>query len=247
MAALAESVRHFETHGWVVVRGVLDRDEVQALVRAADRILPPASLSPHEPGVPQLVRPSQRDPAFAEWLANRTAFELAARCLGDARVRALQDALIVKPPRSAARLEWHQDASYFGYLEPLVACSVRLALGPCTAATGGMRVLDRSHTGGLRAAHRFGDARVDEVRPDADCPEVLIELGPGDISLHSAYTFHASFENDSDEPRRTVVTHVCAERCRIATERLPPAALPYFPTLDDGRLDPSVFWPLPVP
>lgn len=243
-----DAVSSFHADGYAVVRGVLSRGDVQALVRAAREIFPPAARGAGDRGVPQLLRPSLVHPEFRRWLERELPFELAARCVGAGRVHLLQDALLVKPPGSRARLEWHQDASYFGYLEPLVACSVRLALGPCTVATGCMRVLVGSHREGLRAPGRFGESQVADASAASDLEryrEVAVELEPGDISLHSALTLHASYENTSALARETIVTHLASDACRIALDRVPPAARDHFQSTS-GHLDPDVFWPLPL-
>lgn len=246
MEDLVDLVPFFETHGWVVLRGAADADLVQALVRESDAIMPPERMQPVAEGVPQVLRPSWHMPSVAAWMATARPFELAARCLGASGVRLLQDALAVKPPRSESRLEWHQDARYFGWLEPLAVCSLRLALGPCTLETGCLRVRDGSHHGGLVAAADFGAARVEAVHAADDYREIAVELEAGDVSIHSALTLHASFANTSTAPRRTLITHVAADHCRIVPERLPPEARAHFPADDEGVPDPRVFWPLPL-
>jgi ectoine hydroxylase-related dioxygenase (phytanoyl-CoA dioxygenase family) len=66
---------------------------------------------------------------------------------------------------------------------------------------------------------------------------VLLELAPGDVSLHHCLTLHGSDESRSATPRRTIVTHLVAGACRVVPERLPSAeALRHFQTDATGRL-----------
>ena len=65
----------------------------------------------------------------------------------------------------------------------------------------------------------------------------MLELAPGDVSLHHCLTLHGSDENRSERPRRTIVTHVVADACRVVRERLPSAkAVRHFQTDAAGRL-----------
>lgn len=243
----------FDEHGWVVLRGVVPPAELERLRAATLELMPDARVPAASDGVPMLVRPALRHVDVQAWLAAEAPFRLAARLLGARGVRLLQDALLVKPTGADATLAWHRDATYFGYLEPLDVVSVRLALGDETPATGCMWVIDASHRWsqervGVRVTTpAFGADRVaDGLGATDDGLRVPIVLGPGDVSLHHALTFHASFSNRGAESRRTLVTHVAADHCRVVYDRLPPEGRAWFPTDPDARLDPGAFWPLPL-
>lgn len=237
----------FDAHGWVVLRGAVSPDEVLRMRAASRELLPDERVPRQHEGVPMLVRPSLRHVDLHEWLATESPFRLAAHLLGARGVRLLQDALLVKPVAADAELAWHRDATYFGYLEPLAVVSVRLALGEETTASGCMWVIDGSHRWDLATTFAFGAARVDDALGDIrDGTRVPIALAPGDVSIHHALTFHASFPNRGHESRRTLVTHVAADHCRVVHERLPPGGRAWFPTDDDGRLAADPFWALPL-
>jgi ectoine hydroxylase-related dioxygenase (phytanoyl-CoA dioxygenase family) len=69
-----------------------------------------------------------------------------------------------------------------------------------------------------------------------------LELAPGDITIHHCLTFHGSEPNTSDAPRKTLAVRLVDGACRLVPERLPtPEARGYFPTDDQGHLDPTAF------
>lgn len=240
--ALVIAAEFFAEHGWAVVRGAVSAAEVAALAAASEAVLPTAvaAAMAGAEGVPQVTEPARRHPVLARWLAARRPFEVAAAVLGVRRVQLLQDVLLVKPPRTAARLAWHQDGAYFGFVAGYATVSVRLALTACTVASGCMWVLDGSHGGGLARADA-GDAQVRDGRPEALRARgmegaVAVELAPGDVSVHHALTFHASFDNASDGARRTLVAHVASAEAGIDPARLPAGvALGAGGRLDVGR------------
>lgn len=247
---LDASRAHFVEHGWVVLRGVLAPPRVQAMRDAVEQIFPGrlAASVPHSDGVPHMLEPTRRHPGLAAWLDERAPFELAAHCLDAPRVQLLQDDLLFKRARADDHLAWHQDASYLGALEPLRSISIRLALDPETEESGCMWILDRSHRHGLFAPG-VGARRVDDVLDrvpvglrDARVP---LALSPGDVSLHDAFTLHASPPNRTEVPRRTLVVRVVPSAARMVRARMAPAFAAHTPLTPEGHLDPERFPLLP--
>jgi ectoine hydroxylase-related dioxygenase (phytanoyl-CoA dioxygenase family) len=145
-------------------------------------------------------------------------------------------------------VEWHQDHTYTGYLEPAAMVSVRLALTDCNLDNGCMNVLDGSHRWGLigerqiLSATSVADSLPAEWAERARDLTRPIELRAGDISLHHCLTFHGSLENRSLEPRKTLIVRMFDADCRLVPSRLPSAAAAaYFPTDDEGHLAPAAF------
>lgn len=246
----ADVAAHFAEHGWVVLRGVLSPERVAAARDAVERIFPAtlAATLPHSDGVPHMLGPTRRHPELARWLDERVPFEAAARCLGAERVQVLQDDLLFKRARADDALAWHQDASYLGALEPLRSVSIRLALDAETVASGCMWVLDRSHGRGLFAAE-VGTRRVDDVLdrvpPELRTAATPLVLEPGDVSLHDAFTLHASGPNASDTPRRTLVVRVVPATATLVRARMTPAFAAHTPLTPEAHLDPARFPVLP--
>jgi len=243
--ALDEAQTFFATHGWCVLRGVIPEAELAPVRAASEALMPDVAVPRADVGVPLVLRPSLRDSTLARWLAAPLPFALAARVLGAPGVQLLQDALLVKLPHAQHSLAWHQDASYFSYLDPLDVVSVRLALGEESVATGCLHVIDGSHLQHRPTGPAFATARVEDVSLQGLGEPVPIELQPGDVSLHHCRTLHASFNNRGAVARRTLVAHVASSHCRVVPGRLPAEIAQWFPTDAAGALAGHTFWHLP--
>jgi phytanoyl-CoA hydroxylase len=241
-----EQRQHFQRRGWLVVRGALSPVRVEELSRALDAVVPPAYYARGLEGrVLELPGISRASATLRSHACDPAIGRLAADALAVARVRLLQDSVLIKAARDAARVEWHQDFTYLGFLEPPRIVTVRLALTRCRRESGCMRVLDGSHQwgliGGVRALQAASvDSALEllpaELRQRAAQCEIALELQPGDVTLHHCLTFHASGDNSSDEPRKTIVVRLFDAECRIEPSRLLPEAAARFPTDDAGRL-----------
>src|SRR5581483_11803473 len=180
----------FREHGWLVVRGAVARARVEELERALDAVVPPSYYARGLGGrVLELPGISRGSAELAAHARDPHLARVAAEALGARRLRLLQDSALVKAPADPARVEWHQDFTYLGFLEPASIATARLALTPCTRESGCLRVLDGSHAWGLVGEVRaLKSAAVDdalallpeELRRRAAGAEVVIELEPGD-------------------------------------------------------------------
>jgi phytanoyl-CoA hydroxylase len=198
----------------------------------------------------EVAAASRAYPAIARYATDAGVAAHVARALGCRRVQLLQDTLLLKLPRNGGGVEWHQDQTYTGFLEPAATVSVRLALTDCLLDNGCLRVIDGSHRWGF-----FGDTRALSAPGVTDAlgllPAVLgdraraearpVELRAGDLSLHHCLTFHGSLENTSALPRKTLVVRFCDAECKVVPARLPAAAAHHFPTDAEGHLSPTAF------
>lgn len=234
----------FREHGWIKLQGAVDPGLAGRLSLELDRVFPEARLD--SPRVHERAGVSSLSPLLLAQVRDPALARRIAALLGCARVQLLQDTALVKPPRSEARVEWHQDHTYTGYLDTTACVSVRLALTDCSRESGCLRVLDGSHLSGpLGQVRAF---RAAEVTDDSQLlPHgweervVSLDLAPGDVSVHHCLTFHGSEENRSDRPRRTLIARMFDARARLLPARLPPGLEAYFPTEPDGRLSQRAF------
>jgi ectoine hydroxylase-related dioxygenase (phytanoyl-CoA dioxygenase family) len=146
---------------------------------------------------------------FFEW-----AYRLVTH---DAVLDAIQDVLggdilvygtlvFYKPPRNSGYVPWHQDSVYSGlHLTPSI--SAWIALTHSNSANGCMRVIPKSHKGGLLNHTNIVDEanlteRGEQVAAVINEAEALdIVLQPGEMSLHHSTIIHGSRPNTSSEPR----------------------------------------------
>ncbi|MCY3950966.1 MAG: phytanoyl-CoA dioxygenase family protein [bacterium] len=161
------------------------------------------------------------DDDFRAAVFNPTMARWAAQLLGTTSVRLLEDNALNKSP-SPHELRWHQDYSYWP-LAQANAVTAWVALDHTSAHNGAMRMACGSHHLGERLPVVFGTgtpylresrpASVGEVGdPEAlGLPVEVVELAPGEVSMHSALTWHASGPNLSDRGRRAMVVRYVAD------------------------------------
>ena len=177
-----------------------------------------------------------RDPAqsfdflFNMWLTdddfraaafNPTTARWAAQLLGTTSVRLLEDNALNKSP-SPHDVRWHQDYSYWPLAQPN-AVTAWIALDDTSQANGAMLMACGSHHLGERLPVVFGTGTpyLREARPasvtevgDPDelgLPVEVVELAAGEVSMHSAMTWHASGPNLSEKGRRAMVMRYVAD------------------------------------
>ena len=229
----------FREHGWIALRGVVDADRAAMLADEVERVFPESRLPAAR--VHERIGISAASLFLREQVLDPAVGARVAALLGCERVQLLQDTALVKPPLTEARVEWHQDHTYTGFIEECV--SVRLALTECTLASGCLRVIDRSHRAGARGKLRALSALevTDDSRHMPEGDVVPVELAPGDASVHHCLTFHSSEPNLSQRPRITLIARLFDARRRLLREKLPAGLALYFPTTPDGRLSEAAF------
>lgn len=233
-------VEFFREHGWIALRQLVAPERAAALAAELDRVFPESRLPaprPHE-----RICVSALSPLLAAQVCDAAVAARVAALLGAPCMQLLQDTALVKPPRSDARVEWHQDHTYTGFIEESV--SVRLALTDCTLESGCLRVLDGSHRSGFRSDSRALQAL--EVSDDSrhmppGLDAVPVELRAGDVSVHHCLTFHCSLENRSERPRMTLIARMFDARQKLNRSRVPKGYEVYFPTDPDGFLTGPAF------
>lgn len=112
----------------------------------------------------------------------------------------------IKNANDRSYVSWHQDSTYWG-LDPPDIVTAWVALSPSRAANGAMRVIPASHLMD-QVTHRDTFApdnllsRGQEIAVTVDTSQAaLLELEPGEISLHHVRLIHGSDPNPSDERR----------------------------------------------
>ena len=212
MPALSrQQVEVFDNDGYLLVRGLFDKEEADILHRAAKEDAAfkqnAYDLKDSEGGVAKLV------------LWNRAGEDLwgsIARCerLVNAMEQLLNDEVYhyhskmsIKEPFTGGAWGWHQDYGYWyqnGCLFPDMA-SVMIAVDPNTRENGCLQLLRGSHKLGRIEHGRFGDQtgadpeRVDHAAKVLEL--VYAEMEPGDALFFHSNTLHRSDQNKSPNPR----------------------------------------------
>lgn len=113
----------------------------------------------------------------------------------------------IKELESGSYVSWHQDSTYYG-MDPLELVSGWVALSPATAETGCMQVLPGSHKAGQLgidytevSEHNLLASGQSTRYPVDETKIVLMELQPGEMSLHHAALVHSSRPNHGNDRR----------------------------------------------
>ena len=186
---------------------------------------PEGEKPPPEPGksVGFLFNLWLQDGHFREVCFNPTLALWSSQLIGSRQVRLLEDGAIFKEPGGkGGSLKWHQDYAYWPIAMP-AAATAWIALDHVTLENGAMKMAVGSHLTGERLPGAFGTGETyfSEKRPATvkaiEDPEELgmeldlVDLEPGEVSLHHPLTWHASGPNTTDRPRRAFVVRYAAD------------------------------------
>lgn len=223
----------FREHGWLVIRQAVLQERVAELEAALDAVVSPQLYAwGYEGKVVEIASISLGSTTLLSHATDRALAKLVSEVLDVPRVQLFQDTVFIKPARTGGRVEWHQDYSYYAFLGPPNALTMRLALTPCTEESGCLRVIDGSHLWGLQTGDlSFRASSVDDalsrlpesLQAKAGAAERIIELQPGDLSLHHCLTFHGSAQNRSDFVRKTLAVRFIDAACTVDPARIPPS------------------------
>jgi ectoine hydroxylase len=211
----SELVAEFHQRGYVMLRGVLDREECRLLLDSLDRdaSLQSDALSRRdgEGGVTKLrLWNGAGDDLFGLVGRLPRVVEPVEQVL-DGEVYLYHTKVTMKEPLTGGAWAWHQDYGYWynnGCLFPLMA-SVMLALDPCTKENGCLQVLEGSHLLGRIEHGKVGDQTGADPERVLEAVKVLplvyCEMKPGDGLLFHCNTLHRSDQNHSTQRRTTFI------------------------------------------
>jgi phytanoyl-CoA hydroxylase len=222
-----EQVSFFRENGYVAGPRVLTDDQIERLRRRIDdlvegRVPFPALLMGeasdklrHNLPSFKIVNLFRHDPVFAQVYAS-PAISTLAHGLLEGPVRLWEDQMILKKRFvKDAPLAWHQDYPYWDHVGPPDLLTCWIALDDATTANGCMHVVPRSHRWG--AGYRREEVDVNDPRwlldrglapPGERIEEVPCEVPAGHCHFHHCLTFHGSYGNTTDNPRRSYILHL---------------------------------------
>ncbi|MFL6452146.1 MAG: phytanoyl-CoA dioxygenase family protein [Bryobacteraceae bacterium] len=205
----------YERNGFVIARGMFEREEISLLRRAAreDRELDQHSFNRAD-GEGGIVRLSlwnhPGDTIYGTFARCESIVNTAEMLLGGEAYH-YHSKMIMKDARVGGAWAWHQDYGYWyenGVLFPDLT-SAFLAVDPATRENGCMQVLGGSHRMGRLDHTLTGDqagADLERVREaEKRLPLVHVEMDPGDVLFFHANLLHRSDQNHSDKPRWAMI------------------------------------------
>jgi phytanoyl-CoA hydroxylase len=216
--AVVEAQATFRTQGYLLLKGVYDDEEVEALGRAVDAIIERASgtssdvnhawrgdhLDDDDRG--RVVLSGYHDLPYHDAVFTRAAahprlVEALVAVIGP-DVQLHHTKMLVKPPEKGAPFPMHQDYPFFPHLRHTVtAASVHL--DDATEENGCLHLIPGSHADG--PIGEIGDNK--SLDTDAYPLEagVAVPAEAGDVLLFNYLTIHGSGVNRSSRPRRNIL------------------------------------------
>lgn len=141
----------------------------------------------------------------AELASNEKVLDAVEGVLGP-NILVWGSSLFIKDPGQGTFVTWHQDSTYWGLSKPDVT-TAWIALSPATKQSGCMKMMPGTHkwdqvdhvdTLDENNLLTRGQEIAVEVNEDDG---VLVELQPGQMSLHDVQIVHASDPNQSNDRR----------------------------------------------
>ncbi len=219
------AVRSFEEQGFVTGGRALEADAVDELRAELARVsaerdagdgarpVLDRDIGQERAPVQQVVNIWQASPAFRRLLEHPRIVAEAVQLTGARELRVWHDQIQYKPPRTGGTTHWHQDAPTWPVITPDVQVTAWVALDDVDLNNGCMWMVPGSHRWGtvslpdpgeeLPATHGGHDVQA-EPRP----------VRAGHVHYHHCLTWHASFPNRSDGPRRAIAIHYMPEQTR---------------------------------
>jgi phytanoyl-CoA hydroxylase len=239
-AITIEHYRSFRENGFLIVRGVLDADEVDELLAHVDELVEA------EPELLRVHMLHRRLEIHERYLLHPRIVDVVAGLIGP-DVLALQTMLFVKGPGNAGQ-GYHQD-SYHIITEPDTLIGAWVALDRADTENGCVWITcgsqnepvypdadeTRGHGGDVHLSDMFAIEGADDpdearngltpVAAHYAGHEVPAVLEPGDVVLFGGHVLHRSHANRSaNRSRRAFVAHYCSARSLVPWDDEPLAA-----------------------
>jgi hypothetical protein len=177
-----------------------------------------AKLEAHEAqfGTLKVLKPHLLFTWLDELVRNANILDAVTELIGS-DILCWSSSFFTKEARSTAFVSWHQDANYIG-LQPNEMVTAWIALTPSNGSNGALRIIPGSHHSRMPHQETYSSdnllSRGQEIEVDVDEGRaVMLQLRPGEFSLHNALLIHGSDPNPSEERRigfvvRYIPTHV---------------------------------------
>ena len=205
----------FEVDGYLIVEGLLSRDEVSLLhqLSVSDATVQGGALSRRDSsGTTSLlaVRNELIDDVYSAIARSERVVRAMEVMLGG-EVYHYHHKLMLKEPHVGGAWEWHQDYGYWygnGCLRPLMA-SCMIAIDSANRDNGCLQVIRGSHRLGRIDHTKVGDqtgadpVRVAHVMNQME--RVWVEMEPGSALFFHCNLLHCSDRNTSDRPRWSLI------------------------------------------
>ncbi len=217
MQFTGEHLEAYQRDGYVIVRGLFSREEIDFLYSLAvqdDLIAKKSYDRTDSSGLKTKLALwySLDESIYSKFARSERIVQAVGQILGGVPAH-YHSKLMQKEPRSGGAWEWHQDYGYWyknnGFLFPDML-SVITSLTPATRENGCMQMIRGSHKMG-RIEHGFSGEQIGADMEKVNealkiMPLDYLEMEPGDTAFFHCNTLHASAANLSEKPRWSIIT-----------------------------------------
>jgi hypothetical protein len=210
-----DQVDQFWRDGFLMVRGLFDREEMDLLLKTARQ---DSGMLSHEFGMKDRSGLAVKlslwnhpgDDIYGMFSRCRRVVDSCEQLLGQ-EVYHYHSKMILKEPRVGGAWEWHQDYGYWyknGCLLPdMVSCLI--ALDPATTENGCIQMMTGSHRMGRIEHGMYGGQTGADPERVAEAMKrmkvVPCEANTGDALFFHGNTLHCSGPNLSEKPRWALI------------------------------------------
>jgi phytanoyl-CoA hydroxylase len=207
----------FKEQGYLVIRELLSRDEINYYSKIYDAFLDNSinseefrsdlSGSTVKSGekITQIMVPSRLYPELLDKPLHVKTLQISSELLGDDMDLDF-DMLINKAPYTSAETPWHQDAAYWIDMPDTRAVSCWVAIDRAFLDNGCMWYTPKSHLGEILPHTQVGNKGALKCE-GSEKDSRYVELDPGSCVLHHGRTLHYSRGNSTDLNRRAFITN----------------------------------------
>ncbi len=218
-----EQLQFFNEQGYIILKGLLSAEEVQALKDLRDRASARAievggsfregdaqydveKLASDPTGKTMRLRKIQEvfkaEPVFRQIMTQDKLLDAVEDLIGP-NIYYHSSKLMCKPAHGGRRKPWHQDYAYWATMNTRQV-TVWIAIDRATKENGCMQVIPGSHQRGLIPHHHLEDFQIIEDGIEKENIQ-FAEMEPGDTLIFSVLTLHASDPNNSPNPRLSAI------------------------------------------
>lgn len=215
MNITAEEKEFYYEHGFLLIRNLFSKEEIHALSETARQDLRMAlASSSMDDGKGNAVRLSlwnhPGEGIYGMFARCKKLVDRVEDLLGG-EVYHYHSKMVLKDAKVGGAWAWHQDYGYWyqnGLLFPDL-CSVMIAVDRSTRENGCLQVIDGSHKMGRVNHVLSGDqagADMERVQEVIKIKEnIYCEMEPGDALFFHCNLLHASEQNNSEDPRWSMI------------------------------------------
>jgi phytanoyl-CoA hydroxylase len=216
-------VQAYKEDGYVLVKGVLSKDEAASLRDACHQLAQRLASGPESDPTWESAREMSGmageatmlqarhdvqfdDAAFARLLLDERLADAAADLIGSPNVQLHHTKMIIKPPENGSPFPMHQDHAFFPHTRHTVLAAI-CHFDDAPEEKGCVRVVPGSHQQGPIEHVTSGSPHLPFERYPLEA-SVPCPAEAGDVLFFNYLTVHGSGVNTSDEARTTLLVQM---------------------------------------